>query len=390
MINMKALVGGIILPVSSPPIKNGVLLFDEESGKIVAVGKKEEVTIPEDAEIIEAPGKYISPGFVDAHSHIGMIPDGLEWEFQEANDFYSPIAPHLRAVDGFDPYDEAFKEAIAGGVTTVATGPGSANVMGGIGLLAKTYEEGFEKIIKPEAFIKMALGPKRPREYKSKYPYPTTRMGTVALMRTWFKRAREFMEGKIKTDNIDEEEIEMLRLLARALKREIQVKIHLSTSPDEIYAAIRIIKEFNLNATIDHAFGSQLVADMLSREGIPVIYGPPMITRIASFFRYVDDKAPVLLFKKGVNVSIMTDHPVLPEKHLRLLAAVVARNGLSLDDALKLITINPAKALGIDRFVGSLEPGKDADIVISSDHPIKPTSKIEIVFGRGREVYKAD
>ncbi|NJE08136.1 amidohydrolase [Thermococcus sp. M39] len=385
---MKALVGGTVLPVSHPPIKDGVVLFDEHSGKILTVGKRSKVKIPEDTEVIDVSGKYISPGFVDAHSHIGMIPDGLEWEFQEANDFYSPIAPHLRAIDGFDPYDEAFNDAIAGGVTTVATGPGSANVMGGVGLIAKTYGDGFEKVINPEAFLKMALGPKRPREYKSKLPYPTTRMGTVAFMRIWFKRAQDFMEGKIKEENIDTEEKEMLNLLAKALKREIQVKIHLSTSPDEIYAVLRIIKEFNLNATIDHAFGSQLVVDMLSKENVPVIYGPPMIARIASFFRYVSDEAPVLLFKKGVNVSIMTDHPVLPEKHLRLLAAAVARNGLSLDEALKLITINPAKALGIDKFVGSLEPGKDADIVVSSGHPINPTSRIEIVFGKGKEVFR--
>ena len=143
-----------------------------------------------------------------------------------------------------------------------------------------------------------------------------------------------------------------------------------------------------MKATIDHVFGGQLVADVLAKENIPVVYGPPMIAKIASFFRYVDDTAPVIMYRKGVNVSIMTDHPVIPQKHLRTLAAVTVKNGLTLNEALELITINPARQLGIDDIVGSIEKGKDADLVVSNDHPIKPTSTIELVMVNGEIVYE--
>ncbi len=384
---MKALVGGRIITVKGPVINNGVILIGSD-GRIKSVGKRGEITIPEEAEIIEVYGKTITPGFIDAHSHLGLIPEGLDWEYSDVNDYYSPITAHIRAIDALDPYDEGFKDAVAGGVTTIYTGPGSANVIGGIGLVMKTYGRNLDEIIvNSEAAVKMALGPKRPREVKSKLPYPTSRMGTVAMLRQWLMRAREYMEGKIKDDKLDQDDKAILEVLSRVLRHEMLAKIHLSTSPDEIYAIVRIIKEFDLKATIDHVFGGQLLADILAREKIAVVYGPPMIARFASFFKYVDDRAPVVMYKHGVNVSIMTDHPVIPEKHLRLLAAVTVKNGLTLNEALELITINPAKQLGLEDRLGSIEPGKEADLVVASDHPVKPTSTIEMVFVRGELAY---
>jgi len=386
-----ALIGGRVITVTGPILKNGVVLFDERNGKIMAVGSKDEVSVPDDAEVIEVHDKVIAPGLVDAHSHIGVIPEGLDWEYSDVNDFYSPVTPHLRALDAIDPYDEGFKHALEGGVTTVYTGPGSANVIGGIGTIMKTYGASLrDMVMKGEAALKMALGPKRPREYKSKIPYPTTRMGTVAMLRSWLIRAKELSEGKLKEDKIDPEEKLMLQVISRVLKGELLAKIHLSTSPDEIYAIVNLIEEFGLRATIDHVFGGQLVADMLAAKRIPVVYGPPLIPRRAAYFKYISDEAPVIMYRKGVNVSIMTDHPVIPQKHLRVLAAVTVKNGLSLDEALKLITINPARALGIADRVGSIEPGKDADIIVASDHPIKPRSRIDMVFVRGKLAYKAD
>jgi len=384
---VKALVGGKVITVTGPVIDNGVVLIDK--GKIVALAKLGEIKIPEEAEIIDIKGKVVTPGFIDAHSHLGVIPEGLDWEYSDVNDYYSPITAHLRVIDAIDPFDEGFSKAIEGGVTTVYTGPGSANVIGGIGAIIKTHGKNLnEMIVKPEAALKMALGPKKQREVKSKLPYPTSRMGTVAMLRHWLLKAKEYSKGKYKEDQLDPEEKEILKILVRVLKGEMLAKIHLSTSPDEIYAIIRIIKEFELKATIDHVFGGQLVADILAKENIPVVYGPPMIAKIASFFRYVDDAAPVIMYRKGVNVSIMTDHPVIPQKHLRTLAAVTVKNGLTLNEALKLITINPARQLGIDDIVGSIEKGKDADLVVSNDHPIKPTSTIELVMVNGEIVYE--
>ncbi len=384
---MKALIGARILRVSAPPIPEGIVVIGDD-GLIKSVGSVQEVKPPRDAEIIDVKGKVISPGLVDAHSHLGLIPEGMDWEYSDVNDYYAPVTPHLRAIDAIDPYDEGFKHALEGGVTTIYTGPGSANVIGGIGAILKTHGESLaDMIVKDEAALKMALGPKRQREYKSKTPYPTTRMGTVAVLRTWFRKAKMLQEGKLDEDKIDAEEKAMLEVIGRVLKGELIAKIHLSTSPDEILASVRFIKEYGLKATIDHVFGGHLVADMLAESRIPVVYGPPMIARIASFFRYVDDRAPAIMYRKGVLVSIMTDHPVIPEKHLRTLAAVTVRNGLSLDEALQLITLNPAKAMLIDNLVGSIDPGKHADLVVSNEHPVKPSSTIEMVLVRGRIAY---
>ena len=383
---MKAIIGGRILTVTGSTIDDGVVLVDD--GKIVGVGSRGSIKIPKDAEVIDVTGKYVAPGFIDAHSHLGVIPEGLDWEYSDVNDYYSPVTPHLRAIDVIDPYDVGFKDAIEGGVTIVHIGPGSANVIGGIGAIIRTYGRNLnDMILNPESTVKMAIGPKRPREYKSKMPYPITRMGSVSMLKSWLIKAKDYIEGRVDRDKIDTEERLMLDILAKVLKGEMPAKIHLSSSPDEIYAIVRVIEEFKLKATIDHVFGGHLVADLLASKNINVVYGPPMISRVSALFRYATDEAPVVMYRKGVKVSIMSDHPVIPQKHLRLLAAVTVRNGLSLDEALELITINPAKALGLEDRVGSIEAGKDANLVISDDHPVKPSSKIEMVLINGEIVY---
>jgi len=386
---MIAIVNGEIVTMNNKKeiIKNGIILVNE-NGKIYTIGKMEEVKVPENAEVIDASGKVVTPGFIDAHSHLGIIPEGLDWEYSDVNDYYSPITANVKAVDAIDPYDSGFRESLEGGVTTVYTGPGSANVIGGIGVIMKTYGADLsEMLINPEAALKMALGAKRQQEYRSKNPYPTSKMGTVALLRTWLIKAREFKEGKIKEDKLDEEERQILKTIVNVLDGKMIAKIHLSYSPDEILSILRIIDEFKFYATIDHVFGGQLLAEQIARSKVPVVYGPPMLSKITSYFKYMSDVAPVVMYKKGVLVSLMTDHPVIPEKHLRLLAAVTAKNGLSLNEALELITINPAKALKIDNLVGSIEVGKDADIVISSEHPVRPKAKIEKVLVRGKLAY---
>ncbi len=380
---LKAIVGGTVLTGTGKEIEDGIILIDGK--RLVYVGKTN--NLPKDTEVINATGKFVSPGFVDAHSHIGMIPEGLDWEYSDVNDYSGPVTANLRAIDAVDIHDPAFRDAVEGGVTTVYTGPGSANVIGGVGLIMKTAGANLkEMVLASSAAIKMALGPKRKSEYAGKAPYPTTRMGTVALLRDKLSKAKALNEGKLDTGKLEFEEKETLKLLAKALRQEISVKIHLSTSPDEICAALRIIDEFSLKATIDHVFGGQLVADEISKSGVPVVYGPPMIAKLYSAFRYVDDKAPVVMIRRGVPVSIMTDHPVIPERYLRFLAAIVVRNGATLNEALSMITINPAKALGIEKRVGSLEEGKDADVVISSAHPLMPYAVIEKVLINGKLV----
>jgi imidazolonepropionase-like amidohydrolase len=379
---LKAIVGATIL-TPEQTIPNGIIIFNK--GKIVNVGQN--LRIPEEAEIIDAKGKYVTPGLVDAHSHIGMITEGLDWEYGDVNDFYSPLTAHLRAIDAVNLFDPAFKDAIEGGVTTVYTGPGSANVIGGIGLILKTFGKTPEEMVVNDfAGIKIATGAKRRREVKSKLPYPTTKMGTIALLRKMLQDTKRYMEGKFKATG--EEEM-AYQALSKVLRREIPARIHTSLDPDEILAAINIAKEFNIKITIDHGFGSQMVAEKLAEANIPVIAGPLMIAKLSPMYKYISDDIPAILSSKGVKTSIMTDHPVIAEKYLRISAIVAVMNGMNPKEALKAITINPAEAIGMGDRVGSLEPGKDADIVVFSDDPLKVKSKVEIVFLNGEKVYEA-
>lgn len=372
---MIAIIGGTIW-TGFETIENGLVLVRD--GKIIYVGKR--IGFDSGYRKIDAAGKFITPGFIDAHSHIGLIPEGLDWEYSDVNDFSGPITPQMRAIDAIDFFDKAFYDAISGGVTTVYTGPGSANVIGGVGLVTKTTG----RVLLEEAALKMALGPKGIREYKSKEPYPSTRMGTVALLRNTLHDVRRWMENSQDVDNLKEFQY---RYISKVLRKEMMAKIHLSTSPDEIIAVLDIIKEFDLYATIDHVFAGDLLVNEIEQSGVPVVYGPVMLSKLYSAFRYVNDKIPVKLFEAGVCTALMTDHPVIPQKHLRLLGSVVVRNGLSYDDALKMITINPAKMLRIDDRVGSICVGKDADLVVSNDHPLKPDAKIETVIVDGKVVY---
>jgi imidazolonepropionase-like amidohydrolase len=383
---VKAIVGPTIL-TPEQAIQRGTIIFKER--KIVNVG--EDLKIPEEAEIIEAEGKYVTPGLVDGHSHIGMTTEGLDWEYGDANDFYSPLTTHLRAIDAVNLFDPGFKDAIEGGVTTVYTGPGSANVIGGIGLILKTFGRTPEEMIVNDfAGVKMATGAKRRREVKTKTPYPTTKMGTVSLLKNMLQNTKRYMEGKIKTEKIAGEEEIAYQTLSRVLRREVPARIHTSLDPDEILAVINIAKEFNIKVTIDHGFGSQMVAEKLAEVSIPVISGPLMIARLSQMYKYVSDEIPAILSSKGVKTSIMTDHPVIAEKYLRILAIVAVMNGMSRKEALKAITINPAETIGVGDKVGSLEPGKDADVVVFSDDPLKVKSKVEMVFINGEKVYEAN
>ncbi|MGB9819748.1 MAG: amidohydrolase family protein [Pseudothermotoga sp.] len=373
---MIAIAGGTVW-TGFEVIEDGLILVKD--GKISYAGKRKR--FDSRYKVIDAKGKFVCPGFVDAHSHIGLIPEGLDWEYSDVNDFSGPITPQMRAIDAIDFFDKAFSDAISGGVTTVYTGPGSANVIGGVGLITKTTG----RVLVEQAALKMALGPKGIREYKSKESYPTTRMGTVALLRNTFLEVKKWMEDP---KELDESKKIQYELISKVLKREMMAKIHLSTSPDEINAVLDIIKEFNLDATIDHVFAGDLLAERIKESGVPVVYGPAMISKLYSAFRYVSDTIPVKLCHAGVLVALMTDHPVIPQKHLRLLGSVVVRNGLSYDETLKMITINPAKMLKIDDKVGSISPNKDADILIFSDHPLKVSSRLLIAIVDGEVVFQ--
>ena len=384
MNDVKAIIGGTILTPETT-IENGVVLIKE--GKIVGVGR--DLEIPRDACIVDTKGKYVTPGLVDGHSHIGMVTDGIEWGASDVNDFYGPVTTQMRAIDALNLYDGGFDEALSGGVTTVYTGPGSSNIFGGIGAILKTYAKRKEEmVVKDFASIKMALGPKRARGTKTKSPYPTTRMGAVALARSTLRRARDYVDGKLDPESLDGDEKMVMEHLSELLRGNVPAHIHTSNMPDEILAAVRLIEEFKITATIDHGFGSEHYADLLAEKGIPVIYGPVMMTKKRAGSRYISDKTPGILSSRGVKTSIMTDAPLIPGKNLLLSAIIAAKNGMDPVEALKAVTINPAESIGIGDRVGSIEPGKDGDLAIFSGHPLKVKSVVEKVLINGEIVYR--
>lgn len=365
-----------------------------ESGKIKSVGPMKKCPVAADGDtVIEAEGKYLMPGIVDAHCHIGMIEDAVGFEGDDVNEMTDPVTPHLRAIDGIYHADRAFEEARAHGVTTVITGPGSANVIGGQFAALKTWGRTVdEMIVKAPCAMKIAFGENPKTVYHEKHQTPTTRMATAAVLREQLFKAKEYLEAleeyeEDKEEN-DKPEFDMkLSALLPVIKRELVVKAHAHRA-DDIITAIRIAREFSLDITLDHCTEGWMIPDVLKEAGYDVILGPTLTDRSKIELRNQSLQAPAILSKAGVPVSIMSDHPCVPIQHLLLSAAIAVREGMSEEEALKAITLYPAKACRIDRRVGSLEPGKDADMVLFSGHPFDYMTKVEWTAIQGTIVWK--
>ena len=368
--------------------ENGYILVKD--GKIQAVGPMDEC--PGNSEIIDAKGRYVLPGLVDAHTHVGMTEDAVGFEGDDLNEMTDPVTPHLRAIDAIYHADRSFEEARQWGVTTVLSGPGSSNVICGQFAALKTYGRSVdEMILKEPCALKVAFGENPKTVYHEKNHAPSTRMATAAILREQFYKAREYMEAwdeymKDSEEN-DKPEFDIrLEALIPALKGDLIVKIHAHRT-DDILTAIRIAKEFNLKITIDHGTEGYLIADILKENNIKVILGPMLTDRSKIELRNQTLAAPGILAKAGIPVAIMTDHPCVPIQHLLLCAAIAVREGMPEEDALKAITINAARAAGIDDRVGSLEAGKDADIAIYSGYPFDFKTKVDMTIINGKIVY---
>lgn len=365
-----------------------------KEGKIVAIGPMEDC--PEAAKsdnVIDAQGKYLMPGLVDPHCHIGMMEDGVGFEGDDVNELTDPVTPHLRAIDGIYHSDRAFQEAVEHGVTTVVTGPGSGNVIGGQFAALKTYGRTVdEMIVKAPCAMKIAFGENPKTVYHEKHQTPSTRMATAAILREQLLKAREYQEAleeyeKDKEEN-DKPDFDMkLDALLPVLKRELVVKAHAHRA-DDIITAIRIAREFNLDMTLDHCTEGWLIPDVLKEAGYDCILGPTLTDRSKIELRNQSLKAPAVLSKAGLPVSIMSDHPCVPLQHLLLCAAIAVREGMEEQEALKAITIYPARACRIADRVGSLEVGKDADMVLYSGHPLDYMTKAEWTAINGKIVWE--
>ena len=356
------------------------------NGKIISVGGPAD----EDKEILDASGLHAYPGFVDAHSHIGLDgyggPTGTTFDYNEMNDI---CCPQLRGLDSYYAMDAAIPMALEGGVTTVATGPGSANVLGGTFLAVKMYGNTVEEaMVRPSVAMKCAFGENPKRCYKEKCD--SARMTTAALLRQMLFEARDYMRRKEAAGEditkLPKFDMKMESLIP-VLKKEIPLKAHAHRS-DDIMTAIRIAKEFDVKVTIEHCTDGHLIVNELKTAGVPVAVGPTLTN--ASKLEVLNRSwtTPGILAAAGIQVSIITDAPVIPQQYLPLCAGLAVKAGMDPFHALQAITINPARHIGIADRVGSLEAGKDADIVLTDGDPLISSTVIKYVIVNGKILVK--
>lgn len=357
---------GFVKPMVGDDIENGCVLIGDD-GKIVAVGA--ELTAPEGAQVIDAQGRLVTPGCVDAHCHIGLDNQAMGWEGRDYNEIVDPLTPQMRAIDSINPQDEAFGLALQGGVTSACTGPGSANVVGGTFVAIKLAGKRVDKmIIKDPIAMKCAFGENPKRCYgQGLKKSPTTRMATAALLREILFKTQRYMRDKEddKNPGFDMK----LEAMIPVLKKEIPLKAHAHRA-DDIFTAIRIAREFDVDITLDHCTDGALIAEELAGEKLPAFVGPTLGGKSKIELRNKSFTTPAALHAAGVPISIITDAPVIPLQNLPMCAGLAANAGLPMEEAWKAITINPARQTGIGDRVGSLEPGKDGDVVIWEADPL--------------------
>ncbi len=376
-------------------LKNGNILDTEnfkgdviiDNGKIKDIGKN--IANKYDGEIIDCTDKFITPGFIDAHCHLGIFEEGIGHAHQDGNEMTGNNTAQVRVIDAFNPQDAAVKRAIDGGITTIMVVPGSANPIGGQGAILKLKSDIIDKMIVQEpAGLKMALGENPKRVYGAKDKLPSTRLGTGAVIRAYFTKVKGYIakkkvaskEGKPFSD-IDLQ----LEIGQKVLEKEIPARIHCHRK-DDIVTAIRLKKEFGFNLVLEHATEGYKVADYIKENDIPVVLGPLSGVRSKYELKDLSYKGVKIINEKGILAAMMTDHPVTALEHANIHAGLALRYGSTEKDILKMLTINPAKILGIDNKTGSLEKGKDADVVVWNAHPFTLAAKSENVFIEGNKV----
>lgn len=368
-----------IFPMDRPPIPEGFVAFEGE--KITAVGAMEACPA---GEALDLGGAQIYPGFVDAHCHLGMFGDSVGFEGADGNESTDPVTPHLRAIDSIDPMDRCFSEAREAGITTVLTGPGSSNVIGGQFAAIKTAGRWIDRmIVKAPAAMKFALGENPKKTYQGRGETPVTRMATAALIREELRKAQEYLRRQERGEEPDYDA--KLDALVPVIQKKLPAHFHAHKAND-IATAVRIAKEFQLDAVIVHATEGHLVADILESEGIPVITGPVINDRSKPELRHLEQENTAALVEAGIPAAICTDHPENPVQYLPLAAALTVRAGVTPEKALLAITLRAAEIAGIADRVGSLTVGKDADLVVLDGDPLEMQSRVQMVFIDGRRV----
>ena len=382
------IINGTVHRMDGSVIPHGYVELEGE--KIARVGAMEELKDTGNGEVLDAEGGHIVPGFVDAHCHLGLFGDGLGFEADDGNESTDPCTPHLRAVDGVNIQDRCFQEAREGGVTTVLTGPGSANPIAGQFAAIKTDGRWVdEAVLKAPAAMKFALGENPKTVYNDRKETPVTRMATAAIIRENLAKAVEYRDKQDKAmEDPDTEQPELdvkLEALVDVVSGKQPAHFHAHRA-DDIATAVRIGQEFGLHYVIVHGTEAYRVADLLAQAHVDVITGPCMGDRSKPELVNMIQENPVLLSRAGVKVAICTDHPETPIQYLPMCAAMAVKAGMEAEEALAAITRNAAEIAGIDRRVGTLTPGKDADVVVLSGAPLDWQSGIKAVFLNGKRV----
>lgn len=375
---MIALTNGRLYTIENGIIEQGTILLD--GGKIAAVGA--EVEIPADAQVIDVQGRIVTPGFIDAHTHIGIDEEIHQPMGDDCNEMTEPNTAELRAMDAINYRDLSFQDAVKAGITTVMITPGSANVFGGLVAVMKTAGKTYkEMLVNGEAGLKMAFGENPKRVYGEKDKSPSTRMATMAIARQGFYEAKEYLK---KSDE-DREFNLQTEHIAKALEGGIPVRAHAHRA-DDIMTAIRLRDEFQLDLVVEHCTDGHLIVEELKEAGVKVAVGPSLSNRAKVEMENVTFRTPGVLASAGVDVAIITDAPCTPIQYLPICAGMAMREGMTEADAFKALTIVPAKILKVDDRLGSLTAGKDADVVVWNNHPMEIMGKPELVFVNGKQI----
>jgi imidazolonepropionase-like amidohydrolase len=388
-----AIKGGKIFTITKGVIEKGTILIDD--GKIVKVGAR--VKVPEGAEVIDATGKVVMPGLVEAHCHIGIWEEKIGWAGSDGNEATDPATPQVRALDGIkaNADEGGLEAALKTGVTTAQILPGSANVIGGTGVVVKTAPKVVtdEMIIRSPSGMKIAFGENPKRVYGvDQKKMPSTRMGVAGVLREWLQKARNYMEKKerFKDDPEKMPEVDLkLEALLPVLKGEIPLRAHAHRA-DDVATAVRIAEEFGVKMSWEHATEGHRIAKWIAEKGVPAVWGPSMTSRGKWEMRELSFDTPKVLHDAGVKFAIQTDATGSNIAFLPLCAGMAVKHGLPYEAALKAITITPAEIIGVADRVGSIEEGKDADFRILDGDPLELRTKVRIVLIDGEIIYKAE
>ncbi|MDA8144839.1 MAG: amidohydrolase [Thermaerobacter sp.] len=370
--------------VTGGVVRGSLLVKD---GRIAALGR---VEIPPEAEVLEAGGRPVYPGFIDAHTHLGLYEEGEGWAGDDVNETGEPVTPHLRAIDGINPADAGFTDALRGGVTAAWVAPGSANVLGGEGVTLRTAgREVAQMVLRAPWGLKGALGENPKRVHGDQKRVPSTRIGTAGMLRETLVRAQGYLE-KVRAggDKTPERDLR-LEAVGRVLRGEYPLRLHAHRA-DDILTGVRIAEEFGIRICIEHCTEGHQVAQELARRGIPAVVGPSLAARVKAELRDRSFRTPAVLSRAGVKVALMTDHPVVPSAFLPLAAALAVREGMTEEEALRAVTIHAAEICGVGDRLGSLEAGKDADLVVWSGPPFDLRSRPLAVLVAGRVVHRQE